>query len=160
MNRFLSAATLALFACLLSAPRAWADICMYRNAAGEVTYSNVTEAPPRDSRKIRCFKQKREPAAAPSQPQAADTGSDFPSVDDETQSERDDSRLTILQEELNAEQKRLDAALQQLEAQESVRLGSESNYQRYIDRVQPYRDAVENHERNIKAIESEIKNLR
>lgn len=129
---------------------------MYKNADGEITYSNVTAAPPRDSKKIRCFKEKRVPAIS-SQPQ---TSSEFPSVDSETQRGRDDERLTILEGELDAEQKRLDTARQQLQEQESVRLGDERNYQRFLDRVQPYKDAVENHERNVQAIQSEIGNLR
>ena len=131
---------------------------MYENADGEVTYSNVSEAPPKDAKKIRCFKEKKVPAIS-SQPQPQ-AGSNFPSVDSDTQRKRDDGRRKILEQELAAEQKRLDAARAQLEEQESVRLGSETNYQRFLDRVQPFKDAVQTHENNVQAIHSELDNLR
>ncbi len=132
---------------------------MYKNADGEITYSNVAAAPPKNSKKIRCFKEKKVPAiSSQKQPQTSDGV--FPSVDGDTQRRRDDERRTILEQELAAEQKRLDAARAQLEEQESVRLGTERNYQRYLDRVQPFKDTVGNHERNVQAIQSEIGNLR
>ncbi|NIO39134.1 MAG: hypothetical protein GTO41_02385 [Burkholderiales bacterium] len=86
--------------------------------------------------------------------------SNFPTVDRETQRERDAERRRILEQELSTEQKRLAEALQQLEEQESVRQGNERNYQRYLDRVQPFRDAVETHERNVQALQRELDNLR
>jgi hypothetical protein len=131
---------------------------MYENAAGEITYSNVTAAPPKDSKKIRCFREKKVPAvSAQPQPKAS---SNFPSVDSDTQRRRDDERRTILERELDAEQKRLSAARGQLEEQESVRTGNERNYQRFLDRVQPFKDAVQTHENNVQAIQSELDNLR
>lgn len=126
-------------------------------------YSNIAEAPPKSSRKIRCFKEKKEPAASSEQPQAKSgkkTSRNFPSIDTDTQRKRDDERRTILEQELAAEQKRLDSARQQMEEQQSVRLVTERDYQRYLDRVQPFRDSVENHERNVQAIQSELDNLR
>ena len=136
---------------------------MYETADGEVIYSNIAEAPPKSSRKIRCFKEKKQPAASSEQTQAKSrkkTGSNFPSIDRDTQRKRDDERHTILEQELAAEQKRLDAARQQMEEQQSVRLSTERDYQRYLDRVQPFRDSVANHQRNIQAIQSELNNLR
>ena len=38
--------------------------------------------------------------------------------------------------------------------------GNERNYARFLERVQPYRDAVATHERNIEAIKREIANLK
>ena len=136
---------------------------MYETAEGEVIYSNIAEAPPKSSRKIRCCREEKEPAASSEQTQAKPkkkTSSNFPSVDRDTQRKQDDERHTILEQELAAEQKRLDAARQQMEEQQSVRLVTERDYQRYLERVQPFRDSVENHERNIQAIQSELNNLR
>ena len=48
----------------------------------------------------------------------------------------------------------------ELEEQESVRYGNERNYQKLLDRVQPYKDKVQLHERNIEALRREISNLR
>jgi len=131
---------------------------MYENSAGEVTYSNVTEAPPKNSRKIRCFKEEKKPAASAEQPRQQ-TNSGFPTIDKDTQRKRDDERRTILEQELAAERDRLEAAREELREQESVRLDGERDYQRYLERVQPFRNALENHERNVQAIQREIDNL-
>jgi hypothetical protein len=152
----------AVTASMLYTASAQAEICMYRDAQGHVTYSNVTQAPPKGATKIRCFREKT-PAAttstddSPPKPAAKDT---FPSVDRSTQRQRDASRRSILEEELAAEEQNLQEARRELEEQESVRLGNEGNYQRYLERVQPFREAVENHERNVQALRREIQNLR
>jgi hypothetical protein len=41
-----------------------------------------------------------------------------------------------------------------------VRSGDEKNYQRVLDRLQPYKDKVALHERNVEALRKEIRNLR
>ena len=148
-------------ACVVCTSPAWADICMFRDAEGNITYTNVTAAAPRGAKKIRCFKAAGQPpistgAPAPPEPSAGN----FPSVDRDTQRQRDAERRGLLEEELAAEEQSLQEARQQLEEQESVRLGSERNYQRFLDRVTPFREAVENHERNVQALQRELNNLR
>ncbi len=134
---------------------------MYRDSDGKVTYTNVKAAAPEGAKKIRCFQAAKPPPVSPAAPaRAAPPVSNFPTVDRETQRERDAERRRILEQELSTEQKRLAEALQQLEEQESVRQGNERNYQRYLDRVQPFRDAVETHERNVQALQRELDNLR
>lgn len=157
--RFVIRTSLAASTLLLGTSPTWADICMYRDAQGNVTYSNISEAPPKDAKKIRCFKEASPSASAPTTPSASERRK-FPSVDSDTQRDRDDSRRRILEEELAAEQEQLAEAQRQLSEQESVRLGSERNYQRYLDRVTPYREAVEMHQRNVEALQREISNLR
>lgn len=44
---------------------------------------------------------------------------------------------------LATEQKSLEAARKELEEQEFVRYGNERNYQKVLDRVQPYKDKVQ-----------------
>ncbi len=99
------------------------------------------------------------PVAAP-QNGASSGGAGFPRVDSGTQKARDTDRRRILEEELNSEQKSLEVARKELEDQESVRYGNERNYQKVLDRVQPYKDKVQLHERNIEALRREISNLR
>jgi hypothetical protein len=41
-----------------------------------------------------------------------------------------------------------------------VSTGDEKNYQKVVDRIQPYKDRVAQHERNIQAINKELSNLR
>ena len=125
-------------------------------------YSNTPNNPPKGAKKVRCFSDpvaKPAQAAPESQPKPGASES-FPKVDGETQKKRDDERRRILETELANEQQQLEAAKQKLAEQEAIRTGDERNYQRFLDRVQPFRDAVANHERNIEAIRREISNLK
>jgi hypothetical protein len=88
------------------------------------------------------------------------TPPNFPRVDRETQKSRDDSRRRILEDELATEEKGLADAKAKLTEQESVRFGDEKNYQRVLDRLKPYQDAVERHERNVAALRRELASLR
>ncbi len=137
---------------------------MFRDAEGNVTYTNVKAAAPEGAKKIRCFKPESRPSPASAADKPAENreraSSNFPSVDRDTQRERDAERRRLLEEELAAEELRLKQARQQLEEQESVRMGNERNYQRYLDRVQPYQDAVQTYERNVQALQRELNNLR
>ena len=134
---------------------------MYRDSQGNVTYTNVSAAAPKGATKIRCFQAAAPPAVSSDAPQRAEPPEpNFPSVDRDTQRERDAERRRILEQELAAEQRRLAQARQELEEQESVRTGDERNYQRFLDRVQPYQQAVETHQRNVQALQREINNLR
>ena len=165
MNRFAISVLAVVPVSVLFAASAWADICMYRDAQGHITYSNVTETPPKDATKIRCFKEKRKPSTTsggtqPSQPPQPTAQENFPSVDRDTQRKRDAGRRSILEDELAAEVRNLQLAQRQLEEQEAIRLGNEGNYQRYLERVQPYREAVQTHERNVQALRRELETLR
>lgn len=159
--------TLLLVAFTASAP-SWAETCKYLDAEGHVIYSNTPNNPPKGAKKVKCFEDptpKQAPASeaakSNTQTRSSDTPKgDFPKVDSQTQKKRDDERRRILEEELASEQQQLDAAKQELAEQEEVRTGGERNYQKYLDRVQPFRDAVANHERNIEAIRREIANLK
>jgi hypothetical protein len=164
MIRYLSWA--CAIASLQLAVAAAAEICVYVDAEGRITYSNITEAPPKGAKKLRCLKPIA-PAPSPpppAQPQRAskpsDSDSDLPKVDAQTQRRRDDERRRILEQELVEEQQRLEEARKELAEQEAVRMGDERNYQRYLDRVQPYRERVENHQRNVEALQQELRNLR
>jgi hypothetical protein len=158
--------TLLLVTVAASAP-SWAETCKYLDADGRVIYSNTPNSPPKGAKKVRCFADptpKQAPAGdtptAGTQRSGDSQKGDFPKVDSQTQKKRDGERRRILEEELATEQQQLDAAKQQLAEQESVRTGGERNYQKFLDRVQPFRDAVANHERNIEAIKREIANLK
>jgi hypothetical protein len=102
------------------------------------------------------------PAAtrAPGPHAATATPPGFPRVDRDTQRLRDDSRRRILEDELSAEEKGLLDAKAKLTEQESVRHGDEKNYQRVLDRLKPYQEAVERHERNVSALKRELANLK
>lgn len=98
---------------------------------------------------------------APKPPgKAAPTPANFPKVDADTQKQRDTDRRRILEQELANEQKLLGQAQKDLAEQESIRLGSEKNYQRVIDRLEPYQKKVRLHENNVANLKKELANLR
>jgi hypothetical protein len=96
----------------------------------------------------------------PPRPAQAATQPGFPKVDPNTQKSRDENRRRILEEELATEEKSLADAKAKLSEQEAVRFGDEKNYQRVLDRLKPYQEAVERHERNIAALRKELANIR
>jgi hypothetical protein len=96
------------------------------------------------------------PPAARPQPKAAARPADFPKVDGDTQKSRDNERRRILEQELGSEQRLLDQARKELADQESQRLGSERNYQRVLDRLEPYKKKVKLHEDNVANLRREL----
>ena len=158
---------LAVFLVLaLVQPVAWAETCKYVDGEGRVIYSNTPNNPPKGATKVKCF-EAPSPTPAPASAKNSDakaTNSDArgrpPRVSEDIQKKRDDERRRILEQELADETKQLAQAKEQLAAQEAVRNGNERNYERFLERVQPYRDAVATHERNLDAIKREIANLK
>ncbi|MDR2261530.1 MAG: DUF4124 domain-containing protein [Azoarcus sp.] len=84
----------------------------------------------------------------------------FPKVSSDTQRERDQTRRQLLESELAGENAALEEAKKALAEQESIRLGNEQNYQKVLDRLQPYKNDIEQRERNIEALNKEISGLR
>ena len=66
----------------------------------------------------------------------------------------------ILEKELVTEQTALARARQDLAEQEAVRTSSEQNYARVEERLRPFKDNIETHEKNIEALRRELSNLR
>lgn len=164
-------ASLLLLGALGTAAPAWGQIYRCVDGDGHVTYSNVASSKT-------CKRMQLEPASSYAPP-ASRAGSapgrttsrtpgaaanpspvDFPKVSNEAQKARDNDRQAILTQELSSEQKALEQARQELTEQEGVRLGGERNYQRVLDRLQPYKDKVAQHERNIEALNKELSKLK
>lgn len=91
---------------------------------------------------------------------ASAQGGNFPKVEAPVQQQRDNERRKILEQELTNEQKLLEQAKKDLAEQESQRLGSERNYQRVLDRLEPFKKKVELHESNIVSLRKELSSLR
>lgn len=136
---------------------AWADVYKCVDDDGHVTYTNT-----KPSSKAKCSALSRDQRVSTVPGRAANTPSPtgFPKVDGNTQKARDNDRRKILEQELETEQKNLDQAKKELAEQEAVRTGDERNYQRVIDRLQPFKDKVALHERNLEALKKEIGNLK
>ncbi|MGA9666372.1 MAG: DUF4124 domain-containing protein [Gallionella sp.] len=146
-----------LFAVLCACPMlAQADIYKSVDADGHVTYSSTPLA---GGKKLNL-----EPLPTMLPPANASDG--FPRVDSETQKGRDATRRKILQDELDAEKKALDAAKQNLSDAESnpdVYKGQDGktyrNVAAYDAKVKPLQDEVDLHTKNIEALETELSKL-
>jgi len=64
-----------------------------------------------------------------------------------------------LENELTQEQSMLSDARKKLTEQEGIRNGDEKNYSRVLERLKPYQDTVEVHEKNVEALKRELGNL-
>lgn len=154
-------------AALLLSPPAWSVVFKCTDADGRVTYTNDRSI----ARNCKTISTDQPVSSIPapirrstpnSSPQAAQPSSSsaFPSVPPSTQRARDADRRQILEAELAAEQRALAEAQAALIEQESIRTGDERNFQRVLDRLQPFKDKVELHQRNIEALQREMRNLR
>jgi len=142
------AGTLALFAVT-----ARADIWECVDESGNKRFTNIrSEAA--GCRLLNVTPPNTVPATKPQQVRNAPPG--FPRVDGETQRQRDVDRRRILEQELANEQKLLEQARNELAVQDSMRLGSERNYQRVLDRLEPYKKKVKLHEDNIANLRREL----
>lgn len=157
---------LVLLLCLLALIHpAWAEIYKKVDENGHVTYSNV---PIKGGVKLDL-----EPAVstAPATPAAkprvkTPTPSNFPRVDKETQSRRDDKRKQILTEELGAEKQALeDARKSYAEGQSAPEVyrtkdgKTRRNVAKYEEKMQRLQAEVEAHEKNIELLQKELSSL-
>jgi hypothetical protein len=160
MTRFRLVTVLLML--LFSATAVHAETCKFLDSEGHVIYSNTPNAPPKGAQKLKCFDTPASrPAAKPaaSQPGSSDQEK-LPRIDEKTQKARDGDRRRILEQELADEQAKLADAKKQLAEQEDQRVGGEKNYQKYLDRIQPFQAAVASHERNIEALRRELSDLK
>jgi len=121
--------------------------------SGRAAYTND----PRETQGRKCTLVTRQINVAPPPKPAAATA--FPR---ESATERASARgrqREILEKELAAEQADLAKARQALAEQEAVRTGEERNYARMMERLQPFKDRVETHEKNIEALRRELANI-
>jgi len=61
---------------------------------------------------------------------------------------------------MSVERKKLDEARQSLAEQEAQRVGGEKNYQKYLERIKPFQDEVDLHQRNVDSLQKELGNLK
>jgi len=64
-----------------------------------------------------------------------------------------------LEKELTQEESMLADARKKLSEQEATRSGDEKNYAKVLERLKPYKDTVEVHEKNVDALKRELGNL-
>lgn len=144
---------------LCAAPLAQAEVYKCTDEAGRVTYTNDRSLA-RGCQPLASGQPVSSVPAPARRPAPAATPDGFPRVSPNDQRNRDDARRRVLEAELATEESALAAAEKALAEQEAVRYGDERNYQKVLDRLQPFKDKVELHKRNIEALRREISALR
>jgi Domain of unknown function (DUF4124) len=145
---------LLMLACLSTFARAEMWKCV--DPDGNTRYTNVKgDAKGCKGLNLEPMNTAPAPPKAPQQKPA-----NFPSVDSDTQRQRDAGRRKILEQELGQEQQQLDAAKKQLAEQKEMRLGNEKNFSRVEERLKPYEDKVKLHEGNVESLRKEIGNVK
>jgi len=110
----------------------------------------------------KCELVSREVNVVPAQkapPPAAKSPANFPKESAADRASAKGRQRDILEKELATEQKLLADAKQKLAEQEQVRTGDERNYARMLERLQPFRDSVETHQKNVEALQRELSSL-
>lgn len=153
-----------VLASVLISPVALADVykCVETDpVTGQkrVTYTNAREAKGCE-RLSQDLPVSSVPGPSPAKKPAASPPGGFPKVSTDDQRARDAERRKLLESELAAEQAALADARKALDEADAVRFGNERNYQKKLDRLQPFKEAVEQHERNVEALQKELSGLR
>ena len=134
------------------------EIWKCKGADGHWTYTNDR----REAEQQKCEVVTRQINVAPAQkpPSRSTSAKDFPRETPQDSANAKARQRDILEKELAQEQQALAKAKADLAAQENVRYGNERNYARVEERLQPFKDSVETHEKNIEALRRELGNLR
>jgi len=146
---------------VLACAAATADAEMWKcvDAEGMTRYTNLRE----DIKVLKgCKPFNFDPINTVSAPRAQQQQkpANFPSVDSETQKQRDAGRRKILEQEMAQEQQQLEVAKKQLTEQQEIRLGTEKNYARVEERLKPFEARVKLHESNIESLKRELANIK
>ena len=154
-----------------------AQTCKYVGADGHIIYANV---PIKGAQKLMCFGPEGSAAAgtkknARDAPTAVPSPGDFPRVDQATQSQRDDKRKQILQDELASEMKALEQAKQDYadgeanpETFHTTIAGKDGkpqsvvrrNVAKFEEKMQKLQANIELHEKNLQLLNKELSTLK
>lgn len=140
----------------LTAAAALGQSTTYRcvDANGRSTYTNIQE----ETSGKKCTVVSREVSVVPAE-RVAPVAAVKPPPQANAAARANDRRK-ILEEELDGEQKRLAEARQKLAEQQGIRNGDEKNFQRVLDRLKPYTEVVERHEKNVEQLRRELASIR
>ena len=145
---------LGIFA-VASAPAAGqqrSEIYKCVDASGRASYTNDA----RETAGRKCQLVTTQINVAPPQTQGKQNG--FPRESAADRANAKGRQREILERELASEEAGLAKAKDELAEQEAVRSGNERNYARVLERLQPFKDRVETHEKNVEALKRELAN--
>jgi len=124
------------------------------DASGKASYTN--DARETAGRKCQLVTTQINVAPPPQPKQGRPEG--FPRESAAARANAKGKQIEILQQELASEETNLAKAKEELAEQEAVRSGDERNYARVLERLQPFKDRVETHEKNVEALKRELAN--
>jgi hypothetical protein len=152
---------LVTFAALLAMPAhaQRTEIYKCRDSGGRWTYTDDKRRAEKEKCELVTSHINVAPPPAPPAKQQSRSPSSFPKETANDRASAKGRQRDILEKELAAEQQDLAKAKQALAEQESVRSGDERNYARVLERLQPLKDRVETHEKNVEALKRELANL-
>ncbi len=110
-------------------------------------------------KECRVVQQQRVTVVPSARPGASKSPQNFPKESTADRLGAKDKQRQTLERELSQEEGMLADAKRKLAEQEQIRTGDEKNYARVLERLQPYKDAVEVHNKNIEALKRELVNL-
>jgi len=123
---------------------------------GRTTMTNLKEDTV--GKECRIVQQQRVTVVPATKP-SAKSPAGFPKESSSDRAASKSKQLETIERELGQEERLLADAKRKLAEQEAIRTGDEKNYARVLERLQPYRDAIEVHEKNVAALKREITNL-
>ena len=133
------------------------EIYKCTDASGRPLYTSDK----RDTSGKKCELVSREINVVPAQKQPpAARNRDFPRESPSARANAGQRQREILEKELANEESLLAKARQDLADQEAIRTGDERNYARVLERLQPFKDNVDLHQKNVEALKRELGNLR
>ena len=127
------------------------------DASGRASYTNDRRET--QGKKCEVVTTQINVAPPPAPPKAPRAPGAFPRESTSDRLSARSRQREVLEKELAAEQAGLEKARQALAEQEAIRTGNERNYARVLERLQPFRDRVETHEKNIEALKRELATL-
>ena len=139
-----------IYKCVDASGQQKTEIYKCVDASGRASYTN--DARETDGRKCQLVTTQINVAPPPKAPAS------FPRESAAERASAKGRQRAILEQELAAEQADLAKAKEALADQEGVREGDERNYARVLERLQPFKDRVETHEKNVEALRRELAN--
>lgn len=156
-TRVLILVTFALYGSAVHAQRTEIYKCV--DASGRATYTDDKRGAAGSKCELVTVQINVAPPPAPKPSPAARPPSSFPKESATDRADAKGRQRGILEKELATEQDLLAKARQALIEQESVRGGDERNFARVLERLQPFKDSVQTHEKNVEALQRELANL-
>ena len=148
----------ALLLCGSCYAQATTEIYRCIDAEGRRHYTNAKKE--KEISGMKCELVTSQINVAPPLAQPRDRGPGYPRETTGQSAGARERQREILEQELATERESLNRARQALAEQEAVRTGDERNYARVQERLQPFKDTVQNHEKNIQALQRELGNLK